>query len=88
MLGGSAGKIYKLLTDDIVERRLEPVTCLDRSSRFALLNPNFMVFACTHRLAIASIMLSSPSKFLPVLVDLTRDFTSGFAATAMHRVDA
>jgi hypothetical protein len=57
MLGGSAGKTYKLLTDDIVERRLEPVACLDCSSRFALLKPNFMMFACTHRVVFASIML-------------------------------
>jgi len=36
---------------------VEPETGLNRVSRFALLNPNFMLFACTHRLALASIML-------------------------------
>ena len=47
MLGGGARKIDKLLTDDIVERRLEPVARLDRFGRSALLNPNFMLLACT-----------------------------------------
>jgi hypothetical protein len=51
------GRRRRPLTDDIVERRLEPVAHLDRFSRSALLNPNFMLFARTHRLALASIML-------------------------------
>src|SRR5450755_2330254 len=56
MQGSGAREIDKLFTDDIVERRLEPVARLDRFSRSALLNPNFMLFACTHRLALASIV--------------------------------
>jgi hypothetical protein len=56
MLGGGTGKIHHLLTDEIVERRLQPVACLYRPSCFALLNPHFMMFASTRRLALASIM--------------------------------
>jgi hypothetical protein len=41
---GGARKIDKLLTDDIVERRLAPVARPDRFSRSALLNPDFMLF--------------------------------------------
>jgi hypothetical protein len=63
MLGGSAGKIYQLLTHYIIERRRDSVSGLDRSSGFALLNPNFMVIACTHRLAFASIMSFAPGRF-------------------------
>ena len=57
MLGGGARKIDQLLADDIVKRRFEPVARLDRFSRFALLSLNFMMFVCTHKVALVSIVL-------------------------------
>jgi hypothetical protein len=61
MSGGSVGKIQQLLADDIVERGLEPEAQFDRLGRFALLNPDFVRFPNTHRLALASIMLRTAS---------------------------
>ena len=49
MVTGDAGEIHQFLTDHIVERRLEPKAHSDGPRRFALLDPNLMVFARTHR---------------------------------------
>ena len=49
MVTGSAGEIHQFLADRIVERRLEPKALSDGPRRFALLDPNLMVFARTHR---------------------------------------
>jgi hypothetical protein len=38
MSGGSIGKIHQLFTDKILEGGREPIACLDRLSRLALLN--------------------------------------------------
>jgi hypothetical protein len=58
MVMGGAGEIHQFLSDRIVKRRLEPKALSDRSRRFALLDPNLMVFARIHRLALATIGLS------------------------------
>ena len=58
MVTGGAGEIHQFLADRVVERRLEPIALSDGSRRFALLDPNLMVFVRTHRLALAAIGLS------------------------------
>ena len=58
MLSGGAGEIHQFLSYRIVKRRLEPKARSDGSSRFALLDPNLMMIARTHRLALAAIRLS------------------------------
>ena len=44
MLRGGAGEIYQLFSNHIVKRRLEPIARADGSYRFALLDPNLMMF--------------------------------------------
>jgi len=54
MLMGRVGKIHEFLPNGIVKCRLEPIAHLDGSSRFALLDPDFLMLACTHGMAPAS----------------------------------
>src|SRR5271166_5032567 len=49
MVTGDAGEIHQFLADRVVERRLKPKALSDGPRRFALLDPNLMVFARTHR---------------------------------------
>ena len=63
MVMGRAGEIHQFLADRVVERRLESIALPDGSRRFALLDPNLMVFARTHRLALAAIGLSERGIF-------------------------
>ena len=49
MITSDAGEIHQFLTDHIVERRLEPKALSDGPRRFALLDPNLMVFAHSRR---------------------------------------
>ena len=58
MVMGRAGEIHQFLADRVVERRLESIALPDGSRRFALLDPNLMVFVRTHGLALAAIGLS------------------------------
>ena len=60
MVMRGAGEIHQFLSDRIVKRRLEPKALSDGSRRFALLDPNVMLFARTHRLALATTRLSEP----------------------------
>src|SRR5208283_3641661 len=55
MVMGHAGEIHQFLADRVVERRLESIALPDGSRRFALLDPNLMVFVRTHGLALAAI---------------------------------
>ena len=84
MLGGSAGKIHELLTHYIIERRRDSISGLDRSSGFALVNPNFVVGACTPRLAFVSIMSSAPGR-RPSALNLTRNFPGSVRRCGCHR---
>src|SRR5208337_1247764 len=58
MVMGRAGEIHQFLADRVLERRLESIALPDGSRRFALLDPNLMVFVRTHGLALAAIGLS------------------------------
>ena len=58
MLRGGAGEVHQFLSDRIVKRRLKPKALSDGSTRFALLDPNLMMIARTHELALATIRLS------------------------------
>jgi len=48
MVTGDAGD-HQFLADCVVERRLKPKALSDGPRRVALLDPNLMVFARTHR---------------------------------------
>src|SRR5271166_1082985 len=57
MVTGGAREIHQFLADRIVERGLEPIALSYASRRFALLDPNLMVFRRSHRLALAAVGL-------------------------------
>ncbi len=57
MVMGRASESHQFLADRVVERRLESIALPDGSRRFALLDPNLMVFVRTHGLALAAIGL-------------------------------
>ena len=49
MVAGGAGEIPQFLANRVVERRLKSKALSDGPRRFALLDPNLIVFARTHR---------------------------------------